>query len=53
MSKHRSLRRFAALGAVGGCLLQVTGCAAGLAPVLLSLAESVLLSFLFGGVATP
>lgn len=53
MNRHRSLRRFVALGAAGGCLLQVTGCAAGLAPVLLSLAESALLSYLFGGLAIP
>ncbi len=53
MSRHGSLRRFAALGVVGGCLLQVTGCVAGIAPVLASFAESALLSYLVPWLVNP
>jgi hypothetical protein len=36
------------LAASGSMLFQLTGCASGLAPVLVSLAESFALSYLFG-----
>ena len=52
MGKHRCLRRIA-LVLTGGCLLQLTGCVSGLAPVLVSFAESAILSALLGGLATP
>ena len=41
-----SMARVIALVCVGGSLFQLVGCAAGLAPVYLSLAESALLSLL-------
>lgn len=42
------LRRMAMLAATGGVLLQLAGCASGLSPVLVSFAESAVLSFLLG-----
>ncbi len=44
LSMHRRL----ALVATGGCLLQLTGCASGLAPVLISFIESAVLGSLLG-----
>ena len=37
----------------GGCLLQVTGCAAGFLPVVLSVVESAALSLITGGLFGP
>jgi len=42
-----------AVCATGGMLLQATGCATGLLPVLLSVVESAIISQLFGGIAGP
>lgn len=36
--------RLAAMGLVGGCLFQVTGCITGFLPVLFSLAESTIIT---------
>lgn len=49
VSVHRRL----ALVATGGCLLQLTGCASGLAPVLISFIESAVLGSLLGLPAGP
>jgi hypothetical protein len=43
MERSRRGIRWFALFATGGCLLQTTGCVTGLTPVLLSVAESVIL----------
>jgi len=51
MYDRRTLRRFVVLVASGGLLLQLVGCAAGLGPILLSVAESGLLNLLLGSVA--
>lgn len=48
MSKSRAVR-ILALVATGGVVLQAGGCATTLAPLLLSLLESILLSTLTGG----
>jgi hypothetical protein len=47
-SRLRSAARLAALASSGGVLFQLTGCASGLAPVLVSFAESAALSYLLG-----
>jgi len=44
----RRILRILALASTGGFMLQLTGCAAGLAPVLVSLVESTVLSLLLG-----
>lgn len=49
MNKPRRLARLAALALAGGCVFQAVGCATGFAPILLSLAESTVLSVLLGG----
>ncbi len=46
MNRKRTLR-FLQLLATGGVVFQVAGCAAGLAPAILSLAESAAVNFLF------
>ena len=51
MRKPERLIRFATLALTGGCLLQFTGCSTGLLPIILSFAESAVLSLLLGGVA--
>lgn len=51
--KVRRASRMIALCASGGMLLQAVGCSAGLLPILLSFAESAVLSALFGGIAGP
>jgi len=48
MQTKRRLERIAVLMATGGCLLQVAGCAAGLAPAYASLVESAVLRALIG-----
>jgi len=45
---RRAWKRTAVLLLAGGSLLQVGGCLGALAPVMLSLAESTLLTYLFG-----
>jgi hypothetical protein len=52
MSKSRAVRLLAMLTA-GGVVFQAGGCAVTFAPVVLSLAESVLLSVLTGGFMGP
>ena len=53
METRRRLYRFAALVAVGGCMVQLAGCVSGLAPALFGLGESTalytLLSAFLGG----
>lgn len=44
----RRVLRILALASAGGFMFQLTGCAAGLAPVFASLVESALLSLLLG-----
>lgn len=51
MSKSRA-GRFLAIMVAGGVILQAGGCATTLAPLALSLAESIILSTLTGGLAT-
>jgi len=46
MWTKRRFGRVVALMATGGCLLQATGCAAGLVPAYASLAESTVLRLL-------
>lgn len=53
MLNRRLVRNVMALLFTGGCLLQVTGCVTGLAPVYLSLVESAVLSLLLGVPASP
>ena len=52
-SMYSIFRRVAVLVLTGGCLLQVGGCAAGLTPVYLSLAESTILSALMQYFISP
>ena len=52
MFKRRRLARFVALAFVGGNLVQIAGCAAGLAPIVASFLESAVLSLLLGQLAT-
>jgi len=47
-TRRRRWKRVAAALACGGCLLQFGGCLTAAAPVLLSLGESTLLTYLFG-----
>ncbi len=47
--KKSSFKRTLLLVLTGGVLVQIGGCATITAPLLLSLAENVLLSFIFGG----
>ncbi len=47
--KASRLARTLALICTGGALMQIGGCGASLIPIVLSLAESTLLSVLFGG----
>ncbi len=53
MSKFRSLRRLAVIVVSGGCLFQVAGCTTGLLPVVLSFAESVVLSLITNQFLVP
>ena len=48
MRKRHRLGRFVILLTTGGCLLQVVGCVAGLAPTIVSYAESAALRGLLG-----
>ena len=48
MRRRHRLGRFVILLATGGCLLQVVGCVAGLAPAMVSYAESAALRGLLG-----
>ena len=50
-SGHCIALRIATLGATGACLMQLVGCASGLVPVLVSFAESTVLSLLLDGLA--
>ncbi len=52
---NRSSRgfRLAALGLVGGCLFQVTGCITGFVPVLFSLGESTIISSILNALLIP
>lgn len=49
MLQRRRLARIVTLTVIGGSLLQITGCVAGLAPVLLGFAESALYGMLLSG----
>ena len=53
MPNRRPLTRALALGLSGGFLLQLVGCGVGVAPVLFSLAESMVVSLLLGGLGSP
>lgn len=53
MRNRVRLRRFAALMVTGGVLVQAVGCASGIAPVLLSLGESVIINGLFNTYLIP
>ncbi len=53
LKNRRLLRHSVVLVLTGGCLLQVTGCVTGLAPVYLSFAESAVLNFLLGSLVLP
>lgn len=53
MNRSSRVLRLAALGLLGGCLFQVTGCLTGFLPVLFSLGESVILSGVFNALAVP
>jgi len=52
MTGSRFSRRMVLLFAAGGCLLQVAGCVSGIGPVLISFAESALVSYILGGLAS-
>ncbi|MCH7995594.1 MAG: hypothetical protein IIB57_14280 [Planctomycetes bacterium] len=53
MNRSSRVFRLAALGLVGGCLFQVTGCITGFLPVLFSLGESAILSSVFNALVAP
>ncbi|MBI4717431.1 MAG: hypothetical protein HY763_06480 [Planctomycetes bacterium] len=53
MRRRHSIFRVAALFATGGFLCQLVGCGSGLLPLALSLAESLVLNTLLGGVTGP
>lgn len=49
MKKLQKAQRALCMVAVGACMLQATGCVAGLAPAFASYLESALVSYLLGG----
>ena len=53
MNRWSKVLRLAALGLVGGCLFQVTGCITGFLPVLFSLGESTILTSILNAVLLP
>jgi len=53
MSSFRKVRRVVALVACGGTLLQVAGCAAAFAPVVLSYLESSIVNLLLQTLTPP
>ncbi len=53
MNGYRNVRRWTGLVVCGGFLFQLLGCAATIAPVLLSFGESTALSFLLQGIVSP
>ena len=53
MNRWSKVFRLAALGLVGGCLFQVTGCITGFLPVLFSLGESTILTSILNAVLLP
>ena len=53
MNKVRQFARLTVLVTVGGCLLQLVGCAAAVVPVLAGFAESTLLSLLLSTLTSP
>ena len=53
MNRSSRVFRLAALGLVGGCLFQVTGCITGFLPVQFSLGESTILTGILNAVLLP
>ncbi len=53
MNRSSKVLRLAALGLIGGCLFQVTGCITGFLPVLFSLGESTILTGILNGLVLP
>ena len=53
MSGSSRVFRLAALGLVGGCLFQVTGCITGLLPALFSLGESSIITGILNAWIVP
>lgn len=49
MRTLKTAQRALAMVAVGACMLQATGCAAGFAPAFASYIESAVVSYLLGG----